>query len=301
MNANESLAFLLSCLPQALQEELNTLSIPSLLEIRLRANRPVQFKALSCLHQGTFVPDSGQVQRISETLSEHGLYARYDEARRGFITLRGGHRLGLCGKVQWERDEAVQLCDIASVCLRIAREHKGACKPLLPYIKALSKVPSILILGAPTTGKTTLLRDLARNFSDNGIMVGMNDERGELAACQNGVPQLDVGFSTDVLDGCQKAYGIRWLIRSMAPQLIVTDEISGMEDTAAILDAKASGIAVMASVHAGSIADIFSRTDFGLLCHQKAFDMMVQLKTDSVGSVEEVYNREGERWHLQRH
>ena len=298
MNAAKSLAFLISCLPDALQDELASQDLFSLTEIRLRANRPVQFNFFRGLAQGRFTPDGPQLANISEALSEHGLYARFDEARRGFITLRGGHRLGLCGKVQWEENRALQLSDIGSVCLRIAREHQGAAAALLPYVSAADGLPSLLLLGAPATGKTTLLRDLARTLSNGGTTVAINDERGELAACQGGVAQLDVGASTDVLDGCQKAYGIRWLIRSMAPQLIVTDEIAGDADAAAILEARASGIGIMASAHAGSVESFFSRPDFACLSRHGVFDIIALLKPGKIGEIQCVYNKGGALWRL---
>ena len=299
MNASASFSFLLSCMPDKLKDELLRQDTLKLTEIRLRAERPVQLKMTDASLQCAYIPGTSDISKISEALSEHGLYARYDEARRGFITLRGGHRLGLCGKVDIENGHALRLCDIASLCLRIAHEHKGLCAPLLPYLSAFDTLPSVLILGAPGTGKTTLLRDLARHLSSSGIAVSINDERGELAACQKGVPQLDVGISTDVLDGCQKAYGIRWLIRSMSPQVIITDEISGKSDAAALLEARASGVCVMASAHAGSMADFSARRDLMILRRLKLFDLTVVLKSGSAGIIQQVFSKEGVPWRLQ--
>lgn len=297
MQKQQTKMFLSACLPGALYDEMDALDLDALCEIRLRANRPAQFRLRDLMIQGSYTPTPQDIALIGEALCEHALYARYDETRRGFVTLRGGHRMGLCGRVLWEKDEALALCDIASLAIRIAREVRGAAAPLMKRVKTLQTLPSVLILGGPGTGKTTLLRDYVRMVSQNGVTVGLNDERGELAACQNGVPQLDVGVSTDVLDGCQKAYGIRWLIRSMSPVMIATDELAGMEDAMAILDARASGIRVAATVHAGAMSDLDTRSDLRVLCHQKVFDLYVLLKNGETGVIESFYDREGAPWH----
>ena len=194
---------------------------------------------------------------LTEALSGHSLFARADETRRGYLTLRGGHRMGLCGHITRKNGQST-LRDIASVCIRIAGEWRGCADGLISRFPALfpGKTPSVLIIGAPGSGKTTLLRDLTRQMADTmSVQAALIDERGELAACVDGVPQLDVGASTDVLDGLPKTEGVPWLIRSMAPNVIAMDELSGAEDAACVMDAWACGASVLATVHGTALAE----------------------------------------------
>ena len=148
------------------------------------------------------------------------------------MTLRGGHRMGLCGRVTCERDGLV-LREIGSLCLRIAHEVKGCGADTVRMLRG----GGALIAGPPGSGKTTLLRDIVRILSDEGTAVGLCDERGEIAACVEGVPQLDVGARTHVLDGCGKASGLRWLLRAMCPGLLAMDELYGGDECLAVRDA----------------------------------------------------------------
>jgi len=154
---------------------------------------------------------------------------------------------------------------------------------------------STLIIGLPGSGKTSLLRDLARQLSSGkkALQVSVIDERGELAACVGGVPQLDVGLAADVLDGCPKAQAVPWLIRSMAPQVIVTDELSGVEDAACVLDAMACGAAVMASVHGANLHEVSNRPAMAQLMARRAFDLYAVLAPEGGGRIMALHDRMG--------
>lgn len=284
MNWDETKAFLSPCFPQPIREEMELLLPGELREIRVRAERPTVFCTASRAAALAWQPDQRQVETLAEALSEHSLYARSEETRQGYITLRGGHRMGLCGRVTQQG-----LKDIGSVCIRIASAWPGCADGLLPHAE------NLLIIGPPGSGKTTLLRDLARQLSTGrqARQVAVIDERSELTACVHGVPQLDVGESCDVLDGCPKPQAVAWLVRSMAPQIIITDELSGPEDAAALLDAMACGASVVASCHGVSLNEVANRPAMAALMARRAFHHYAVLHPDGGGRVAALHDRSG--------
>lgn len=292
MNWNETRQFLSPCFPEEVRTELDMLLPGELREIRIRAERPTVFVTATRTASLPWSPSQRQLEALIEALSEHSLYARSEETSQGYITLRGGHRMGLCGRISKTDIQSV-LSDTGSVCIRIAGEWPGTADTLVQRLN--DQVRSVLIIGTPGSGKTTMLRDLARQLSigRNAFQVAIVDERSELAACVNGVPQLDVGDSSDVLDGLRKTDALPWLIRSMSPQIIVTDELGSAEDAAAVLDAQASGTAVCASVHSSSLQDAASRPALASLMARRAFDLYAVLAPDGGGRIAGLYDRMG--------
>lgn len=284
MNWEETKAFLSPCFPPAIQDELALLLPGELRELRVRAGRPTVFYTMSRTVPLAWKPDQRQVETLAEALSEHSLYARSQETRQGYVTLRGGHRMGLCGHVNPKG-----LADIGSLCIRIAGQWPDCSLPLLPY------ADNLLLIGPPGSGKTTLLRDLARQLSSGRTarQVALIDERGELAACVHGVPQLDVGEACDVLDGCAKPQAIGWLIRSMAPQTIITDELGNAEDAAALLDAQACGASVIASCHGTSLNEAANRPALAGLMARRVFQHYAVLSPEGGGRIAALYDRVG--------
>ncbi len=283
MNWEETKAFLSPCFPPPIREEMELLLPGELREIRVRAQCPTVFCTASRSVALSWQPDQRQVETLAEALSEHSLYARSEETRQGYITLRGGHRMGLCGQVAHQ-----ELKDIGSVCIRIACAWPGCADSLLPHAE------NLLIIGAPGSGKTTLLRDLARQLSTGrqARQVALIDQRGELSACVHGVPQLDVG-NCDVLEGCTKPEAVAWLVRSMAPQLIITDELSGPEDVAALLDAMACGCSIVASCHGTSLTEVANRPAMAALMARRAFHHYAVLHPEGGGRITALYDRSG--------
>ena len=256
-------------------------------ELRLRAGRRVQWVSAEGdgLRGGPI--DRDMLERTLSALAEHSLYAREAELSEGYFTLRGGCRAGVCGRFVRGGDAHVSLEEIGSVNVRVARQVKGAAREILPRVLAEDGPKSFLIVSPPGLGKTTLLRDAVRLMSDGGIRVAVADERGEVAACYRGVPALDVGERTDVLDGCPKERAIPMLIRCMSPQVVATDEVGGQGEAKALREAARWGVRVAATAHARDGEEALARADVGGLIREGIFDWVFTLWT--LGGRPDVY------------
>lgn len=292
MTWEQTKAFLAPCLPPQLCEEMELLYPGELREIRIRSDRPAVFVTSGRMTAMPWTPSQPEVETLAEALSGHSLYARTEETGQGYATLRGGHRMGLCGRVQ-RQNGGYQLREIGSVCVRIANEWPGCADALVELLGR--DFGSMLIIGVPGSGKTTMLRDLCRQLADgeHPYQAAMIDERGELAACVNGVPQLNVGAWTDVLDGCTKPHGVQWLIRSMTPQVLITDELGTAEDAQAVEEAMYCGTTVMASCHGTSLNDAAARASLAGLMAKRCFRWYAVLHPSGDGRLAAVYDRSG--------
>ena len=237
-------------------------------EVRLRPGQPVMALLPGGWWRGTTALTPAEVTRAAQALSGHGLAARQRELAEGFLPLPGGHRLGVCGVMG--RDG---LLTVTSLCLRVAHEIPGAGERVYSQIRG----KSTLIVGPPGSGKTTLLRDLIRLYGEEGWQVGVADERGEIAACRDGAPQLNVGPCADVVTGMEKAPAIRLLIRAMAPQAVAADELGGPEDARAVLDALHAGVTVLATAHGKNAEGLRRRAGMSELLEQGAFERLALL------------------------
>lgn len=283
-------------------------------EVRLRAGRPLM--VVGAAGDAFLAPDgmpvrdpaaayhvtADDIRRTLEMMSGSSLYAWEEELRQGFITLPGGHRIGLCGRVVLRAGQVQTIKDIGSLNIRIAREVPGAAEAVLPWIFGDDGLPAnTLVYSPPGAGKTTLLRELARQISRGrpdllcpGLRVGIVDERSEIAGTWQGRPTRDLGPRADVLDGCPKAIGMALLVRAMGPQVLVTDEIGRPEDAEAISEALRCGVRVLASAHAGNLDELVARPALVGLIGAGAFDRLVRLGTSrGVGTVEEVRDGAG--------
>lgn len=289
----ETIAFLTHCLPKAAARPLNALPEGSLREIRVRAGQSIRLST----RQGETIcpcePTPQQVAQMAEALCEHALYARAEEQRSGFVTLRGGHRMGLCGRVICQGQSIRALRDISSFCIRIAGQWRGAADGLIGQLTGENgRCRSALIVGLPGMGKTTLLRDSLRRLSEAGRRVCVVDERSEIAAMCDGLPQLEVGPCTDVLDGCGKEAGLRWLLRSLSPEVLVTDELSDTLDAQAALEAIRSGVSMLATVHGRDLDSVCGRNTLYPLIRDRAFERYAVLDVHEVGKLAGIYDRD---------
>lgn len=241
------------------------------------------------LHDGKLItPDI-----LDETLNrllDYSYYAYEEELSKGYITIEGGHRVGICGTVTI-RDGAVHLIkDISSLNIRRSRQIIGASHNVISSIfdKKSGTIRNTLIISPPKCGKTTLLRDIARSLSYNGCRVGICDERSEIAGSCNGRASYDLGCRTDILDGCPKAYGILMLIRSMSPDVVITDEIGKKEDVAAIEAALCAGVKTITTIHGSSYEDVESSA-VGELIKRHVFETLIFLSAEpSTGTVKRI-------------
>lgn len=282
----ETLQFFSGCMPRSVGKTLAAQPEGTVREIRVRAGGRASIltyeKEIIC--PGTL--GQQQVAQMAEALCEHALYVRAEEQRQGFVTLRGGHRMGLCGRVVANGSSIRALREISSLCIRIAGQWYGAAEELAPCLwDEDGRVRSTLIIGLPGMGKTTLLRDACRIFSQQGVHMCVVDERSEIAAMSGGVAQLDVGPNTDVLDGCAKESGLRWMLRAMSPEVLVTDELGGAMDTQAIMDAAKSGVSVMATLHGRDLETALTRGALYQLVQNQVFERYVLLDPRRVGQI----------------
>ncbi len=277
---------LLRLLPGVLRNAVENAGTDMLEEIRVREGRPTQLLYTNRERLLPAIPEAGFCAKTLEALSEHALFVREKELEEGFLTVRGGSRVGVAGHYV-RRNGKSSFAAATSCNIRIAREHKGAADILMPYLFSDSgQLKSALILSGPGRGKTTILRDAARQLSNGsgtrgGVKVALADERCELAGGNSGAPILDVGLRTDVMDGCKKAEAMERLIRSMSPNVIVTDELGNMEDAHAAMYASACGTALIASAHAGSIEEAMRKPHIRMLIENGCFAEVLFLQRDA--------------------
>lgn len=263
-------------------------------EICLRINKPVLIRIVNgffyltndgaltkIYHSNVFIATKCDIEETFHILCEYSVHSKFDEIRKGYITLSGGHRVGICGTAVLDNGKISTLKDISSLNIRISHEVFGCSTEIVnKFFENGSKTPSLLIAGPPLSGKTTLLRDLCRQLSDGVIdkyRVALVDEREEIAGTFHGAPEYDVGVNVDILNGYPKAEGIQTAVRCFAPQIIICDEVSTVEEANAVLEGMHSGVSFILTVHAYDKEDLCKRPCVAALLKAEAFENILVL------------------------
>lgn len=274
-----------------------------LMEIRLRAYRPLMIivnnREMILKEEGgitdnikeAFIVTERELRETLEYVSNYSLYAFEEEIKNGYITVLGGHRVGLCGKGIYKNGEISTIKYISFINVRISHEIKGCAVSVMDKLVNKKKLlENTLIISPPRMGKTTLIRDIIRIISNGnekikGQTVGLIDERSEIAACYLGIPQNDVGIRTDVLYNVPKDIGINIMIRTMSPEVIAVDEIGTVRDYNAIISGINCGCRLIATIHGDGIEDVLSKKEISRLIYEKVFKKFILIRRDDIENI----------------
>lgn len=277
----------------------------TLYEIRLRAGRPLFLvyaggeRFLRLRGQEPYLVTRQDLKETLEYVCGYSLYAYEDEIRQGYISVQGGHRVGVTGKVILNGDHIRGMKYISCINVRLSHQIRGCADVVMPYIQEKNHIAHTLIISPPRGGKTTLLRDVVRQLSNgregiSGVTVGVVDERSELAGSWQGVPQNDLGMRTDILDACPKAEGMQMLVRSMSPDVVAVDELGKEEDFRAVESVIHCGCRLIATAHGNSVEDILEQPFFQKLKKMEIFERYIVLGgRNQIGEIEGIYDAKG--------
>lgn len=269
----------IGCLPPLRAAQLGALENQrEVEELRLRAGRPPSVRRAGGERELELAAVTAQeLREILSRAARYSVHSYAESLKHGYITLAGGHRLGICGTAAEENGQVIGVRGLSSVNLRIARQITDVAAQIAPWIG--EDVPqSVLLLSPPGFGKTTLLREWVRLISDRGYTVAIADERSEVAALADGVPQFAVGRCTDVLENCTKKQAALMLLKTMSPALLAFDEITAPEDVEAVSLCAHCGTAVIASAHAADVDDLRQRPLYRALLELHVFGYAVVIE-----------------------
>lgn len=275
-------------------------------EIRIKIGKPILVYSKYGENIVNYVPTKEDMKSLIQKISNYSLYAYEEDIRQGFITIKGGHRIGIAGECVMEKGEVKTIRNISSINIRVCSEVIGCSDKLIKYIYSQkeNRIFNTIIISPPKCGKTTILRDIARNISNGmnsiglyGRKVAVIDERSEIGACHFGIPQNDIGMRTDILDNCLKKEGMIMAIRSLSPEILICDEIGTKGDVEALLMAFNSGVNIITSIHGFTIEDLYKRKVFHELLDNGIIERAIVLSSrKGVGTIENIYElREGEK------
>ena len=286
-------------MPRYIAEEIVHLNCNnSITEIRIRSKN----KIIVVCGKNEFVLDLVASPKIILDIllnvSKMSIYAIQTDLNNGFVVIRGGHRIGVCGEVVYENGKIKNIKNICSLNIRVAHQIFGCADTVMPQIIVNGIFQNTLIVSPPGCGKTTLLRDIVRLLSNgiktlgfSGKNVSLIDERGEIASCYEGVPTLDIGIRTDVMSNIDKSTGMSMVIRSMAPDIIATDEIGSSDDVLSIKAAILSGVKVIFTMHGDSLKSILENPNIKELLDMNIFSKIILLSSGKIpGIVEKIYD-----------
>lgn len=288
---------ILFVLPERLKSIFNNIGGNSnITEIRLRAFKKIMVFFGTREIELDFIITLEEMLQILVAVSKNSIYAIQNDINSGFVVIPGGHRIGICGEVVMQDFKIKNIKNISSMNIRIARQVIGCADRLMKYIVKDNIVQNTLIVSPPGCGKTTILRDVVRQLSNgtnnfHGKNISLVDERGEIAAVSYGVTNLDVGSRTDIMSNVKKSIGIELLVRSMAPDIIATDEIGSYEDVEAIKYAALSGVAMIFTLHGKELEELYKKDNIKNLIDEEIFNIAVFLSNKrGVGTIESISN-----------
>ena len=300
MITNEESCRILEYLPKRIRKIMYFLPLENLEEIRLRQGLPITLcyrdgfryitgsGKLSSSYSGCMIASKADLIEGMELITEGSVYALSDEIKNGFITVGGGCRVGICGSVVSEKGKICNINHVSGLNFRIAKEVVGAAKDIMPYVYNESHIRNTLIISPPQCGKTTLLRDVARSLSELGKKVSIIDERNEISAMSDGKTGYNLGISSDVLSGAAKGEGSLLMLRSMSPDVIITDELGADEEGRVLSKIASSGVNIISTIHAANRLDLSKRKEIAAIC--PFFSCFVTLsRRNGAGTIEEIY------------
>lgn len=264
-------------------------------EIRLRSNKPLALKIGQEMRMIEHIVSQQEIMQSFERICENSVYSYRRQICDGYITIKGGNRVGIVGSAVVDNEKVININYISSLNFRIAKQRIGCSNKIIKDIIDFknNNIYNTLIVSPPGCGKTTLLRDIVRNVSDGinaigfkGKTVGVVDERGEIAAMYKGIPQNDIGVRTDVIDNMPKPEAMRMLVRSMSPDIIACDEIGSLEDVKAIDYAMYSGVKGIFTAHGKDIEEINKNSEISILLKKSVFERIILLNPRKRGDEE---------------
>lgn len=293
-----NIEIVLSYLPSTLKNIIIENISDNIEEIRLRTNKPLSLKLSQEIKIIDYIVSQQEILQAFEKVCENSVYSYRRQICDGYITIKGGNRVGIVGSAVMDNGQVINMNYISSLNFRIARQKIGCSNKIIEDIVDIqnNSIHNTLIVSPPGCGKTTILRDIVRNIS-NGIKymkfkgknIGIVDERGEIAAMYKGVPQNDIGIRTDVIDNMPKPEAMRLLVRSMAPDIIVCDEIGSIKDVEAIDYAMCSGIKGIFTAHGKDIEELNRNPELSKLLDKHTFERIVLLNPQKRGDAQTIY------------
>lgn len=297
MEENKILSEILSFLPENIRRfflNVSTISLKDINEICLRVNRPVilrcsdEFYYLTSdgittklYRNNVYITNKNEINEAFLKMCEYSVHARFSEIQKGYLTLAGGHRVGVCGTAVIENGRISTVKNISSLNIRISHEITDcASKIMREFFLKKSRPPGLLIAGPPMSGKTTVLRDLCRRLSENvidGCRVALIDERGEIAGTYNGEACYNVGVNVDILNEYPKAEGIQIAVRCFSPQFVLCDEVSTSAEAEAVLEGMHSGVEFILTAHAFDKFDLIKRPCIKTMLQACVFENIIIL------------------------